>query len=194
MPDTTTKQNRNPLLPGNGYDVQWTRHEPFYLDELRQWLASALAYLEKHPYPVATDSPAPKREGSASALPACSVRRNATLFAKMVKAAHKPDWHSRIQDEGWAGGWLQYVSIANEDLSLDMGWTGPLPRCEVRAIAKSCAKYSIRQFGQGGTADAGKQRRKQGKPGMGNMTLILAGATGNQAAVGGRLLDATGDS
>ena len=72
------------------------------------------------------------------------VGRNCDLFQHCVKLAHQPKWTNIINAEGHAGRWLEHVRRLNyAEYAED-----PLPDTECQSIAKSCAKYSLRQFSE----------------------------------------------
>ena len=90
--------------------------------ELREWLPA------KIPKPIYTTG----------------IGKNCDLFEHCVKLAHQPGWARIINDEGHAGRWLEHVRRLNyaeypED---------PLPDSECKSIAKSCAKYSLRNYSE----------------------------------------------
>ena len=113
---------KNPLQPPPGCTVDWIRREPYRLNELREWLPA------KIPKPILTTG----------------VGRNCDLFAHCVKLAHQPKWANIIADEGHDGLWLEYVRRLNYAEYAD----DPLPDTECQSIAKSCAKYSLRQYSE----------------------------------------------
>ena len=113
---------KNPLQPPSGCTVDWIRHAPYTLVELREWLPA------KIPKPILTTG----------------VGRNCDLFDHCVKLAHQPTWANIIAAEGHAGLWLEHVRRLNYSEYLD----DPLPDSECKSIAKSCAKYSLRQFSE----------------------------------------------
>ena len=90
--------------------------------ELREWLPA------KIPKPILTTG----------------VGRNCDLFDHCVKLAHQPKWANIIAAEGHAGLWLEHVRRLNYSEYLE----DPLPDSECKSIAKSCAKYSLRQFSE----------------------------------------------
>ena len=111
---------KNPLHPPSGCTVHWIRREPYSLTELREWLPAKL------PKPVRTTG----------------VGRNCDLFSHCVKLAHQPKWAHIIAAEGHAGQWLDHVRRLNfAEYAED-----PLPDSECKSIAKSCAKYSLRNY------------------------------------------------
>ena len=113
---------KNPLQPPSGCTVDWIRHAPYTLVELREWLPA------KIPKPILTTG----------------VGRNCDLFDHCVKLAHQPKWANIIAAEGHAGLWLEHVRRLNYSEYLD----DPLPDSECKSIAKSSAKYSLRQFSE----------------------------------------------
>ena len=113
---------KNPLHPPSGCAVDWIRRDPYSLLELREWLPAVI------PKPVHTTG----------------VGRNEDLFRHCVKLAHQPKWARVIAAEGHAGRWLAHVRRLNvAEFAED-----PLPDSECRSIAKSCAKYSLRNFSE----------------------------------------------
>ena len=107
---------KNPLQPPAGCTVDWIRHAPYTLVELREWLPAEI------PKPVYTTG----------------IGRNCDLFQHCVKLAHQPGWANIINSEGHAGRWLEHVRRLNyAEYAED-----PLPDSECKSIAKSCAKYS----------------------------------------------------
>ena len=59
-----------------------------------------------------------------------------------MKLAHQPKWAHIIAAEGHAGQWLDHVRRLNfAEYAED-----PLPDSECKSIAKSCAKYSLRNY------------------------------------------------
>ena len=61
-----------------------------------------------------------------------------------MSLAHQPKWARIISHEGHAGRWLEHVRRLNyAEYAED-----PLPDSECKSIAKSCAKYSMRQFSE----------------------------------------------
>ena len=113
---------KNPLHPPAGCTVDWIRHAPYTLVELREWLPAEI------PKPVYTTG----------------IGKNCDLFQHCVKLAHQPGWANVINSEGHAGRWLEHVRRLNyaeypED---------PLPDSECKSIAKSCAKYSLRNYSE----------------------------------------------
>ena len=113
---------KNPLQPPSGCTVDWIRHAPYNLTELREWLPAEI------PKPVYTTG----------------IGRNCDLFEHCVKLAHQPKWARIINDEGHAGRWLDHVRRLNfAEYAED-----PLPDSECKSIAKSCAKYCMRQFSE----------------------------------------------
>ena len=113
---------KNPLHPPAGCAVNWIRREPYSLTELREWLPA------KIPKPVHSTG----------------VGRNEDLFRHCVQLAHQPKWGRIIAAEGHAGQWLDHVRRINIAEYAE----NPLPDSECRSIAKSCAKYSLRQFSE----------------------------------------------
>ena len=113
---------KNPLNPPPGCTTHWMRREPYELAELRDWLPAVI------PKPVHTTG----------------VGRNEDLFRFCVKLAHQPGWARTILHEGYAGLWLEHVRLLN----IQQFAENPLPDSECRSIAKSCAKYSLRQFSE----------------------------------------------
>ena len=134
---------KNPLHPPEGCSTQWFRAEPYTLHELRDWLPRVI------PKPV---------------IPT-GVGRNEDLFRFCVKLAHQPKWARTIAREGYAGQWLAQVRILN----IQQWAENPLPDSECRSIAKSCAKYSLRQFNEGIFSDIQTARNTRrwhpGQPG-----------------------------
>ena len=113
---------KNPLYPPPDCSAQWYRKDPYTLTELREWLPLVI--------------PKPLRE--------TGVGRNEDLFRHCIKLAHQPRWARIIADEGHAGRWLDHVRVLNvQEFAED-----PLPDVECRSIAKSCAKYSLRNFSE----------------------------------------------
>ena len=113
---------KNPLHPPAGCTVDWIRHTPYTLVELREWLPA------KIPKPIYTTG----------------IGKNCDLFEHCVKLAHQPKWANIINNEGHAGRWLEHVRRLNfAEYAED-----PLPDSECKSIAKSCAKYSMRQFSE----------------------------------------------
>ena len=113
---------KNPIRPPGGAETFWVRREPYSLAELREWLPAAI------PKPIIKTG----------------VGRNCDLFYSLVKEAHQPRWARVIRAEGHAGQWLRHVRDANiANFAED-----PLPDSECRSIAKSCAKYSLRNFSE----------------------------------------------
>ena len=114
---------KNPLHPPPDCSAQWYRRDPYTLTELREWLPLEI--------------PKPLRE--------TGVGRNEDLFRHCIKLAHQPGWARIIAAEGHAGRWLEHVRLLNvQEFAED-----PLPDVECRSIAKSCAKYSLRNFSEG---------------------------------------------
>ena len=113
---------KNPLRPPSGCVTDWIRPEPYTLAELREWLPV------KIPKPIHTTG----------------VGRNEDLFRLCVKLAHRPSWARTILHEGYAGRWLEHVKL----LDIQQLAENPLPDSECRSIAKSCAKYSMRQYSE----------------------------------------------
>ena len=130
---------KNPLHPPEGCSTQWFRAEPYTLHELRDWLPRVI------PKPVHPTG----------------VGRNEDLFRYCIKLAHRPKWARIIAREGYAGQWLAQVRILN----IQQWAENPLPDSECRSIAKSCAKYSLRQFNEGIfseiQAERGRRRAQQ---------------------------------
>ena len=114
---------KNPLNPPEGCSTQWFRAAPYTLHELRDWLPRVI------PKPV---------------IPT-GVGRNEDLFRFCVKLAHQPYWARTILHQGPDGEWLDHVRILN----IQQWAENPLPDSECRSIARSCAKYSLRQFNEG---------------------------------------------
>ena len=113
---------KNPLQPPSGCTVDWIRHAPYTLVELREWLP------DKIPKPIYTTG----------------IGRNEDLFSHCVKLSHQPKWANVISAEGHAGQWLDHVRRLNfAEYAED-----PLPDSECKSIAKSCGKYSMRQFSE----------------------------------------------
>ena len=113
---------KNPLHPPAGCSAEWIRRAPYSLTELREWLPA------KIPKPILTTG----------------VGRNEDLFHHCVKLAHQPHWARIIDAQGHNGEWLEYVRRLNyAEYAED-----PLPDSECKSIAKSCAKYSLRQFSE----------------------------------------------
>ena len=126
---------KNPLRPPQGGETFWLRREPYSLAELREWLPSDI------PKPV---------------IPT-GIGRNCDLFYSLVKEAHQPRWARIIRAEGHAGQWLQHVRNANTaNFAAD-----PLPDSECRSIAKSCAKYSLRNVSQQRLSEIQTQRNSK---------------------------------
>ena len=120
---------KNPLNPPEGCSAHWIRKEPYTLDELAEWVPTNVR-------PVTTTR-GPEDERSQRG-------RNCGLFYECVKLAHKRTWAELIALESYASRWIDHVrrlNIANfaED---------PLPDSECRSIAKSCAKYSMRNWSE----------------------------------------------
>ena len=113
---------KNPLNPPPGCTTHWMRREPYELAELRDWLPAVI------PKPIHTTG----------------VGRNEDLFRFCVKLAHQPSWARIILHQGYAGLWLEHVRLLN----IQQFAENPLPDSECRSIAKSCAKYSLRQFSE----------------------------------------------
>ena len=126
---------KNPLAPPSGGVAIWLRREPYTLGELREWLPADI------PKPVFQTG----------------VGRNVDLFEHCVKVAHQPGWARIIALEGHAGRWLEYVWRQNVAEYAEY----PLPDGECRSIAKSCAKYSMRQY-----SDAVFRARQKGRIGL----------------------------
>ena len=113
---------KNPLNPPPDCVTHWLRREPYQLGELRDWLPAVI------PKPVHTTG----------------VGRNEDLFRFCVKLAHRPGWARTILRQGYASQWLEHVRLLN----IQQFAENPLPDSECRSIAKSCAKYSLRQFSE----------------------------------------------
>ena len=126
---------KNPLNPPPGCSTQWFRSEPYTLEELRDWLPEVIQK------PVHTTG----------------VGRNEDLFRFCVKLAHQPRWARTIAAEGYAGQWLAHVQLLN----IQQFAENPLPDSECHSIAKSCAKYSLRQFREGIFSDIQAERGRR---------------------------------
>ena len=111
---------KNPLQPPPGCTVDWIRRQPYGLTELREWLPTNI------PKPVHSTG----------------IGRNEDLFRHCVKLAHQPKWAKIIASEGHARQWLEHVQRLNFAEYAE----NPLPDSECRSIAKSCAKYSLRNY------------------------------------------------
>ncbi len=120
---------KNPLNPPEGCSAHWIRKDPDTLDELAEWVpADARPVINRR-------EPDDERNQRG---------RNCALFYECVKLAHKRTWAELIALQGHAGRWLDHVlrlNLANfaED---------PLPNQECKSIAKSCAKYSMRNWSE----------------------------------------------
>ena len=128
--------SRNPLSPGPGTHVYWQSYLPYTLGQLDKRLPK-------------------ERRPSGQRL--TGIGRNVDLFRDMVKVAHQPRWHNLIVAEGWDGAWLEHVRAQN----VAMWHPDVLPDVECRSIAKSCARYSLRNFDSASFADS--RRRRAGK-------------------------------
>ena len=128
---------RNPLAPGPDTHVYWQSFLPYTLTQLDKRLPRAK-----------------RRRGEQ--LEPTGIRRNVTTFEELYKQGFKPRWHRLIEAEGWDGAWLEHVREYNVTRN-----DPPLPDVECRSIAKSCARYSLRDYVQA-AVDA-RQRRKNGK-------------------------------
>ena len=117
---------RNPINPGPSATAHYFTYLPYSLDQLSSRL------------PKAKTGPGERLTG---------IGRNVDLFGLMVKEAHRPRWGRLIQAEGWGGAWLAHVRAENVRL-----WApNVLPDSECRSIAKSTARYSLRQYDTSGT-------------------------------------------
>ncbi len=134
---------KNPLHPPAGCSTQWFRAAPYPLAELRDWLPRVI------PKPV---------------IPT-GVGRNQDLFDFCVKLAHQPKWARTILHQGPDGEWLERVRLLNIQQWAD----NPLPDSECRSIARSCARYSLRQFDEATFSEIQTARNTRrwhpGKPG-----------------------------
>lgn len=118
----------NPLNPGPDYETVWNRPEPWTLAELRDAF------------------PRGRRKKRPGLPDEAYVGRNCELFGWAVKVAHRPEWGAAIAAYGDAGcpSWLNRVRQENVEL-----WgavAAVLPDSECRSIAKSTARYSLRQY------------------------------------------------
>lgn len=113
---------KNPLHPPPDCTAQWFRREPYTLAELREWLPDPI------PKPITKTG----------------VGRNEDLFRHSIVLAHQPKWARIIQSEGYSGQWLDHVRLLNfQEYAQNC-----LPDSECRSIAKSCAKYSLRNYSE----------------------------------------------
>ena len=112
----------NPAWDGPEFKVEWCRSVPWELRELQERI------------PKGWRVPAP---------PSTAFGRNSTLFAWAVKEAHRPRSAKIIHCGGrHCPAWEGIVHAKNEEL---FGWE-KLPYSEVCWIAKSAARYSMRQY------------------------------------------------
>ena len=120
--DAPTWLTRNPLAPGDDCVTVWPRSAPYELEELLEWAQPEL--FDRRAYDV-------KRDG-----------RNVRLFAWAVKAALMASNIGVLQREGSESStWAAYVHYVNR------AWfEEPLPADEVRSVAKSSARYALRQW------------------------------------------------
>ena len=70
------------------------------------------------------------------------IGRNEDPFRHCVRLAHQPRWARIIAAEGHAGRWLEHVCRLNFAEFAE----NPLADSECQSIAKSCAKYSLRNY------------------------------------------------
>ena len=70
------------------------------------------------------------------------VGRDEGLFRHCARLAQQPRWARIIAAEGHAGRWLEHVRRLNFAEFAE----NPLADSECRSIAKSCAKYSLRNY------------------------------------------------
>ena len=115
--------SRNPVNPGPECFTHWSNFVPFTLDELDRRL------------PAAKTLPGQRLTG---------IGRNVDLFTAMIIDAHRPRWARAIAGEGWGGEWLGHVRHTN----IGMWAPSELPDSECRSIARSCARYSLRQYSE----------------------------------------------
>ena len=127
---------RNPLAPGPDTHVYWQSFLPYTLGQLDKRLPKAKR---------------PRGERLTG------IGRNVDLFCVMCRAAHQPRWARLIQAEGWDGAWLEYVRSQNAA----MWHPDEIPDVECRSIAKSCARYSLRNFSESRFSSG--RRRRTGK-------------------------------
>ena len=129
---------RNPVNPGPGATAHYFSFAPYALD----WLDGKLPKTRT-------------RRGERLS----GVGRNVDTFRLMVKEAHQPRWARLIHATGWAGEWLEHVRARNVGL-----WGAQaLPDGECRSIAKSCARYAMRQYDTTGAYLSRIQQARNGK-------------------------------
>lgn len=160
-PSYNQQLTRNPINPGPDVFTSWAsilllRFTPYTLEEL----AAAVKGISK---------PKERQTG---------FGRNCDLFGAMVSDAHRPRWAEIIAAEyvlpvnapGPQGDWWRHVHDSN------IGFFGEaaLPLGEVGSISRSCARYSLRQYGRHHQTASGKTyvpfgelQARRGRRGMG---------------------------
>lgn len=160
-PSYNQQLTRNPINPGPDVFTSWAsilllRFTPYTIEEL----AAAVKGISK---------PNERQTG---------FGRNCDLFEAMVSDAHRPRWAEIIAAEyvlpvnapGPQGEWWRHVHDSN------IGFFGELalPLSEVGSISRSCARYSLRQYGRHHRTASGKTyvpfgelQARRGRRGMG---------------------------
>ena len=106
---------RNPLNPGPGCYVHWSRMLPYTLSELDKLLPKGKP---------------PKRRLT-------GIGRNCDLFGSMISEVFRPRWADTLDAQGWSKAWLEHVRGQNAAMFAP----NDLPDSECRSIAKSCFRY-----------------------------------------------------
>ena len=116
----------NPEYPGPEFHTDYLRTEPWSLAELNKAIP---------------------RGWRISARPLTAIGRNVTLFLWAVKEAHRPRSAEIIRAHGADNcpEWERIVR-AKHDAWFGTGALFGLPDLEIRCVARSAARYSLRQY------------------------------------------------
>ena len=131
----------NPAWPGPEYETSYLRAWPWELRELGESIPDGWRI---------------------PAVPATAIGRNVALFQWAVKEAHRPRAAEVIRFHGSKDCpyWEQIVAAKNHSEY------GDFPRClpdsEVRSIARSSARYSLRQYDRERFRETRRQRGANG--------------------------------
>lgn len=120
-------------------------------------------YLRERPWTLAELNAAVPRAWRIPARPLTAIGRNVALFRWAVKEAHRPRSAGIIHAYGAddCPEWVRIVQ-ARHDASYGDGGLFALPEAEVVGIARSAARYSLRQYRP---AKFRESRRERGKAG-----------------------------
>lgn len=129
---------KNPIR-GDHWKVFWIRQDPYTLDQIAQ-------YLDLEPF-----------RDQRRRLPNIGYGRNCTLFETLRIWAYR----ERRKPQQYLSFELFRSTVLSRGLAINAGFYPPLPHSEVRATARSIARWTWRNMSEAGFREWGNKRRRK---------------------------------